>query len=512
MNGKFLLYSCASALLAAGLGFGVTQLAALPVLAVIVSALVAAFGAFAAGRALAGGALRQAGEAVCAVTANPSRSLNNTDPSLAPLFASLEDLRQAFKNDREYKDGILRGLPMPYLLVDTNERALSTNRACLNMLEIDDSIESCLGKTLAHLFYNDPTRKTAVGKSMATGECFKNLEVTIGGHKGGKVNVLANVFPIYNAEGACIGGMCVYVDMTALNEAQRQITEKNQRMAEVAQALEETMDELAQIVVALTGSIRQSDKNAAIAAGQLKEAASSMGHMNARVQEVAGNADKAAEASGHTMSKATTGAEVVQNALHGIENVHRVTLELRTDMATLESHARAITEIMNVISDIADQTNLLALNAAIEAARAGEAGRGFAVVADEVRKLAEKTMASTTDVGRAIEAIQQSAAKSMSSMDNAVQQVEQATDYAKQSGEALDAIVGTVENTVGQVKAIAAASEEQSAASEQITHTIDQVNHMVADTSQSMGQASMETDKLQELTDKLEDLTAQLKV
>ena len=76
---------------------------------------------------------------------------------------------------------------------------------------------------------------------MATGECFKNLEVTIGGHKGGKVNVLANVFPIYNAEGACIGGMCVYVDMTALNEAQRQITEKNQRMAEVAQALEETM-------------------------------------------------------------------------------------------------------------------------------------------------------------------------------------------------------------------------------------------------------------------------------
>ena len=75
-------------------------------------------------------------------------------------------------------------------------------------------------------------------------------------------------------------------------------------------------------------------------------------------------------------------------------------------------------------------------------------------------------------------------------MDNAVQQVEQATDYAKQSGEALDAIVGTVENTVGQVKAIAAASEEQSAASEQITHTIDQVNHMVADTSQSMRASS----------------------
>ncbi len=512
MNGRFLLLSCASALLAVALGFGIAQLAGLPLLALMVSALVAALGAFVAGRSLVGGAVRQAAEVVCAIKANPSRTMDNADPSLAPLFAGLEELRLAFKHDREYKEGILRGLPMPYLLVDTKERALSTNRACLGMLEIDDSIESCLGKTLAELFYNDPTRKTAVGKSMDTGESFINLEVTIGGHKGGKVNVLANVFPIYNAEGACIGGMCVYVDMTALNEAQRQITEKNQRMAEVAQALEQTMDELAKIVEALTGSIRQSDKNAATAAGQLGEAASAMGHMNARVQEVASNAEKAAEASGHTMSKATTGAEVVQNAVNGIENVHRVSLDLRKDMALLESHARAITEIMNVISDIADQTNLLALNAAIEAARAGEAGRGFAVVADEVRKLAEKTMASTTDVGRAIEAIQQSAGKSMASMDNAVQQVEQATDYAKQSGEALDAIVGTVENTVGQVKAIAAASDEQSAASQQITQTIDQVNHMVADTAESMGQASMETEKLQELTEKLEELTAQLKV
>ena len=512
MNLKFLLYCCLAALLAACLGFGAAQLSGLLVLGLAVCGLAAALGAFAAGRVLWSGAVRESIDAACAIAAKPGSAVQSVDPVLAPLFASLDDLRQVYKYDKEYKQGILRGLPMPFLLVDTKERALSTNRECLTMLEIDGSIESCLGKTLAELFYNDPTRKTAVGKSMSTGECFKNLEVTIGGHKGGKVNVLANVFPIYNSEGECIGGMCVYVDMTALNNAQREITEKNQRMAGVAQALEDTMDELAKIVEARTGSIRQSDKNAALAAGQLGEAASAMGHMNARVQEVAISADKAAGASAHTMTKATTGAEVVQNALHGIENVHKVSLDLRQDMAQLESHARAITEIMNVISDIADQTNLLALNAAIEAARAGEAGRGFAVVADEVRKLAEKTMASTTDVGRAIDAIQQSAAKSMSSMDNAVQQVVQATDYAKQSGEALEDIVGTVKDTVGQVKAIAAASDEQSAASEEITHTIDQVNSMVADAAESMGQANMETGKLQELTGKLEDLTAQLKV
>ena len=116
-------------------------------------------------------------------------------------------------------------------------------------------------------------------------------------------------------------------------------------------------------------------------------------------------------------------------------------------MGQLDEHARAISRIMGVISDIADQTNLLALNAAIEAARAGDAGRGFAVVADEVRNLAEKTMTSTHDVGEAIKAIQESTAKSMDSVDNAVSQIEQATDLAGQSGQALEEIVSTVENT-----------------------------------------------------------------
>ena len=124
-----------------------------------------------------------------------------------------------------------------------------------------------------------------------------------------------------------------------------------------------------------------------------------------------------------------------------------MSLDLKEDMTQLNEHAQDITRIMGVISDIADQTNLLALNAAIEAARAGEAGRGFAVVADEVRKLAEKTMASTQDVGNAIKAIQESTVKSTESVDKAVEQIEQATEFANQSGSALEEIVATVEAT-----------------------------------------------------------------
>ena len=197
--------------------------------------------------------------------------------------------------------------------------------------------------------------------------------------------------------------------------------------------------------------------------------------------------------------------------MRSIKQVHQLSLDLREDMGQLDEHARSINRIMNVISDIADQTNLLALNAAIEAARAGDAGRGFAVVADEVRNLAEKTMASTQDVGNAIQAIQDSTSKSMASVDKAVAQIEQATDLAGRSGRALEEIVTTVEHTAGQVSAIATASEQQSAASEEINRSIDQVSGMAADTAKSMAEAREEMDRLVELTGTLEALMVRLK-
>ena len=233
-----------------------------------------------------------------------------------------------------------------------------------------------------------------------------------------------------------------------------------------------------------------------------------MNEMNATVQEVAKNAGAASSASAETKAKAEAGASIVQNSLESINAVHQVSLELKDDMTELNEHAQAINRIMGVISDIADQTNLLALNAAIEAARAGEAGRGFAVVADEVRKLAEKTMASTNDVGSAIKSIQESTAKSLDSMDKAVEQVNRATDYANQSGTALQEIVTTVESTADQVNAIATASEEQSAASEEINHTITQVNDMSQQTAEAMSEAAKAVSDLAAQAQRLTELIA----
>ena len=299
--------------------------------------------------------------------------------------------------------------------------------------------------------------------------------------------------------------------MRQAEAASREAQGKTQAMLAAADRLEQVGNVVSSASSELSAQIEQSDRGAAESAQRLSEAATAMNEMNATVQEVAKNAGSASTASADTKAKAEAGAQVVEKAVRSIDQVHQMSLDLKDDMAQLNEHAQDITRIMGVISDIADQTNLLALNAAIEAARAGEAGRGFAVVADEVRKLAEKTMASTQDVGNAIKAIQESTAKSMTGVDNAVERIGEATELANQSGQALQEIVTTVEATGDQVNAIATASEEQSAASEEINQSIVQVNDMSRQTAEAMAEAAKAVSDLAAQAQGLTNLIQELK-
>ena len=295
-------------------------------------------------------------------------------------------------------------------------------------------------------------------------------------------------------------------------EAARQAeSAKREGMLAAAGQLEEVVSILSAASTELAAQIEQSDKSAVESSQRLAEAATAMNEMNATVQEVARNASSASAVTAETRANAESGAGIVEKSLQSIGQVHKVSLALKNDMNTLHQHAQAITQIMNVISDIADQTNLLALNAAIEAARAGDAGRGFAVVADEVRKLAEKTMASTNDVGKAIAAIQGSAGQSVQAMEKALTEVETATDLAQQSGDALQQIVSKVEASADQVRAIATASEQQSATSEEINQSIVCVNEMSGQTAQAMGEASRAVSELARQAERMSELIAEMK-
>ena len=252
-------------------------------------------------------------------------------------------------------------------------------------------------------------------------------------------------------------------------------------------------------------------KGAELQKRNLDATMNSMHEMSSVVLEVAQNASQAAKSSDTAKHKAEEGAKIVNEAVGAIAKVREMTSLLKLSMNELGKQAEAIGQVMNVINDIADQTNLLALNAAIEAARAGEAGRGFAVVADEVRKLAEKTMTATKDVGDNIRTIQDSTRKNIGNVDLAAQAVEDATMRANLSGQTLAEIVNLAATNAGQVQSIASAAEEQSSATEEINRSIASVSAIATKTLDGMSESFRATERLRELANEMNEVIEELK-
>jgi len=261
----------------------------------------------------------------------------------------------------------------------------------------------------------------------------------------------------------------------------------------------------------LSGEIDNCNASSENQSQRIGETATAMEQMNATILEVARNSSEAADTAGKARKKAEDGAQVVGRVVAEIGEVESQARDLKADMDKLGVQAEGIGRIMNVISDIADQTNLLALNAAIEAARAGEAGRGFAVVADEVRKLAEKTMAATKEVGDAISGIQQGTSRNVQNVERSVRTIEDATSLAAKSGESLAEIVSLVELAADQVRSIATAAEEQSSASEEITRNVEDISRISFEVSDSMKHATRSVTELTEQTKNMRSLISDLK-
>ncbi len=281
--------------------------------------------------------------------------------------------------------------------------------------------------------------------------------------------------------------------------------EENRKSILVAVAkLEGIVNNIASASEQLSTQIELSTSGAEEQSARMTETATAMDEMNGTVLEVARNSGTSAELADNTKAKAIAGAGITQKCQQSMTQVKDESMKLRQNMSELANHAQSISAVMSVISDIADQTNLLALNAAIEAARAGEAGRGFAVVADEVRKLAEKTISSTTDVANAINAIQQSTEVNVQQVDTAVARIEEATELAIEGGQALQGILEMAEHSADGIRAIATASEEQSATSDEIAQSIMAVSNIANNTVSAMNEA---THAVASLTDQAQQLS-----
>jgi methyl-accepting chemotaxis protein len=262
----------------------------------------------------------------------------------------------------------------------------------------------------------------------------------------------------------------------------------------------------------LRASAEQIATGAEEVAAQASTVATAGEEMSATSGDIAQNCLMAAAGSNHASQTASDGAEVVNNTVQVMSRIaSRVQATAKT-VESLGSRSDQIGEIVGTIQDIADQTNLLALNAAIEAARAGEQGRGFAVVADEVRALAERTTKATREISEMIKAIQVETKGAVAAMEEGVYEVEQGTDEAAKSGEALNDILAQINTVTMQINQVATAAEEQTATTSEISNNIHQITQVVSDTAKGAQESSAAAGQLANTADELNRLVNQFKL
>ncbi|MCC6230921.1 MAG: methyl-accepting chemotaxis protein [Phycisphaerales bacterium] len=273
-----------------------------------------------------------------------------------------------------------------------------------------------------------------------------------------------------------------------------------------------TTNELAAAATEIAASAEEMAAGIGRQEQQTSQVSAAVVEMSASVGEVAQKAKDVNLASDSARDNASKGGEVVQKTVSEIMGIAEDVGQSAESVTELGKQSEQIGQIIQVINEIAEQTNLLALNAAIEAARAGEHGRGFAVVADEVRKLAERTTQATDEVAKSIKAIQGQTGNAVQQIEAGSRRVNKGVELATSAGTALKSIVEGSARLSEMVGAIAAAAEEQSAASEQITRSVEQISSVTRETSQGASQSAQAAAGLSEQAERLRSLVSAFKI
>ena len=404
---------------------------------------------------------------------------------------------------RAYTQGVLQSLPMPAALINLEGRAqwwnaqfatLTGSRATLRQAPVPalDVLRNEAAVALCR-------RAQSSGQS-----CEEEFHF-----ESGRIGQLTST-PFRDDKGNLLGMLTTCFDITDIRAESLHALKRSQELAGLAQSANAGEKQVSGILGEMEQQISVTADRADSQKRQMEDVAGAVVELNLSISEVARNAASAVLLADATRSTAEEGARVIHRSISAIDGVNQQADALNADMEQLNLHAEDIGRILGVITDIADQTNLLALNAAIEAARAGEAGRGFAVVADEVRKLAEKTMHATTEVQGFVRAIRDSAQKGKETVAATTGELRTTTEFVVGAENALGQIVEQAERTAESVRAIAAATEQQSEASERVKMGTEHANEAGIETVETMHVLVRATRSLENEVGKLSGIIADM--
>jgi len=311
------------------------------------------------------------------------------------------------------------------------------------------------------------------------------------------------------------GDLTIHVDVYGSDELAQLMTSMQRMCSNLRQMVSQLINNSSQVSSAAS-ELRAISENIATGAEEVScqatEVATAGEEMSVTASSIAQNCQMAADSAQHALDTANTGVVVVGNTVSAMKQIQRIVLESSESIERLGARSGQIGSIVSTIENIAAQTNLLALNAAIEAARAGEQGRGFAVVADEVRTLAARTSQSTKEISEMIKSIQHETYEAVDLMKNGVTQVDIGATETERSGAALGKILDQVQSVALQVSQIATAVEEQTVVTSEIAGNMQQITDVVKETSQGAQESAAAAVQLDENAEELRELVSRFKI